>query len=135
MRVLIDTNVLLSALLNEKSRVAQVVMYINQNSKYEVLLTDQNIQELHDVIKRKIPKLLPKITDFFEGLHYEALTTPCERATLPIRDPKDQPILDAAVTNDVDVILTGDKDFLALKLKHPRCMTVAEFCAKEGLKF
>ena len=29
-----------------------------------------------------------------------------------IRDAKDQPILSAAIVSDVDIILTGDKDFL-----------------------
>ena len=42
-----------------------------------------------------------------------------------IRDAKDQPILNAAIVSDVDIILTGDKDFLSLDMEHPKCMTVA----------
>ena len=42
-----------------------------------------------------------------------------------IRDPKDQPILNAAILHDVDVIVTGDKDFLALDLDKPACITAA----------
>ena len=34
-----------------------------------------------------------------------------------IRDAKDQPILNAAIVSDVDVILTGDKDFLKNPLR------------------
>ena len=37
-----------------------------------------------------------------------------------IRDAKDQPILNAAIVFDVDIILTGDKDFLSLEIEHPR---------------
>ena len=44
-----------------------------------------------------------------------------------IRDAKDQPILNAAIVSDVDIILTGDKDFLSLGLERPKCMTVAQF--------
>ncbi len=43
-----------------------------------------------------------------------------------IRDAKDQPILNAAIISDVDVILTGDKDFLSLDLEHPKCLTAAQ---------
>lgn len=51
-----------------------------------------------------------------------------------IRDAKDQPILNAAIVADVDVILTGDKDFLSLAIEHPRCLTVAQFLAEEGVE-
>ena len=37
-----------------------------------------------------------------------------------IRDAKDQPILNAAIVSDVDIILTGDKDFLSLDMEHPQ---------------
>ena len=45
----------------------------------------------------------------------------------------DQPILNAAIVFDVDIVLTGDKDFLSLDMEHPKCMTVAEFLASEGM--
>lgn len=44
-----------------------------------------------------------------------------------IRDPKDQPILNAAILANVDLLITGDKDFLVLDLEQPRCITAAQF--------
>lgn len=44
-----------------------------------------------------------------------------------VRDPKDQPILNAAIFANVDLLITGDKDFLNLKLEHPKCITAAQF--------
>ena len=41
-----------------------------------------------------------------------------------MRDPNDEPILNAALSNDVDFILTGDNDFLCLKISKPRCVNV-----------
>ena len=41
---------------------------------------------------------------------------------------------DTAIVSDVDVILTGDKDFLSLEMDHPRCMTAAQFLMQEGLE-
>ena len=44
-----------------------------------------------------------------------------------IRDAKDQPILNAGIVSDVDVILTGDKDFLAWiwSIKVHNCGTIS----------
>ena len=50
------------------------------------------------------------------------------------KNAKDQPILNAAIVSDVDIILTGDKDFLSLEMEHPKCMTVAQFFQSEGVK-
>lgn len=51
-----------------------------------------------------------------------------------IRDAKDQPILNAAILHDVDIILTGDKDFLSLDMEHPKCVTVTQFLNDEGVE-
>lgn len=50
-----------------------------------------------------------------------------------IRDTKDRPILRAAAAANVDIILTGDKDFLESGIKQPKIMMAAEFTAKEAL--
>ena len=42
-----------------------------------------------------------------------------------------KPILNASIVHEVDVILTGDKDFLSLDLARPRCITAAQFLAEE----
>lgn len=54
-----------------------------------------------------------------------------EHAEKLIRDAKDQPILNAAIVSDVDIILTGDKDFLCLEIDRPKCMTAAQFMEQE----
>ena len=57
-----------------------------------------------------------------------------EKAEKLIRDPKDQPILNAAIVSGIDVILTGDKDFLSLDLGCPKPMNVAQFLEAEGVE-
>lgn len=44
-----------------------------------------------------------------------------------IRDVKDRPILRAAINADVDVILTGDKDFLESGIENPKIFTARDF--------
>ncbi len=39
----------------------------------------------------------------------------------------DRPILRAAVNANVDIILTGDNDFLEAGIQHPRIMNAATF--------
>ena len=57
MRILIDTNILFSALLFPRSKPAKALLYIAQN--HEMVLCDRNIAELRDILNRKAPKYLP----------------------------------------------------------------------------
>jgi len=42
-------------------------------------------------------------------------------------DTKDRPLLRAAIMADVDVIVTGDKDFLEAGIEWPAILSPAEF--------
>ena len=44
-----------------------------------------------------------------------------------IRDPKDRPILRAALNEHADLFLTGDKDFLESSIDDPRIVSVGTF--------
>ncbi len=131
MRVLVDTNILFSALLFPYSKPAKALLHLSDN--HEIVLCDRNIAELRDILKRKAPKYLPDAEVLLAELSYE-LVPAIDYAEKLIRDAKDQPILNAAIVSDVDVILTGDKDFLSLDMEHPKPMTVAQFLSAEGLE-
>ena len=124
LRILVDTNVLFSALLFPKSKPAQALLYIADN--HEMVLCDRNIAEIREILKRKAPKLLPDAEVLLAEMSYELIPA-IDHAEKLIRDAKDQPILNAAIVSDVDIILTGDKDFLSLDMEHPKCMTVSQF--------
>ncbi len=49
-----------------------------------------------------------------------------------VSDPDDQPILDAAVSAAVDVLVGGDKHFLQLAIERPRIMTARAFLDSFG---
>ena len=131
MRILVDTNILFSALLFPHSKPAQALLYAVDH--HEIVLCDRNITELRDILKRKAPKYLPDAEVLIAELPYELIPA-VDHAEKLIRDAKDQPILNAAIVADVDAILTGDKDFLSLGLEHPRCLTVAQFLEEEGVE-
>lgn len=130
MRVLVDTNILFSALLFPNSRPAQALMHVAEY--HDMVLCDRNIVEIRDILRRKAPKYLPDAEVLLAELSYELIPA-VDHAEKLIRDAKDQPILNAAIVADVDIILTGDKDFLSLDMEHPKCMTAADFLDFEGV--
>ena len=131
MRILADTNILLSAMWFKNSRVAKTLLYIIEN--HELVLCDRNVTEMRDVIKRKTPEVLADAEVFLSELSYELILS-VEEAVKLIRDPKDQPILNAAIVGEVDIILTGDKDFISLGIDNPKVMTVAQFLESEAVE-
>lgn len=71
--------------------------------------------------------------EFFTTLPYELVYTPVfiEKDKYPaIRDEYDYPILVTAIIEDIDVLITGDKDFAMINLKHPEILTPAQFLKK-----
>lgn len=132
MRVLIDTNVLISAALsaNEVPYQAYVkaVTYPNHG-----LICEQNVDEMKRIFNKKFPNRLAALDRFLSValLTMELVPIPTDEdiAELQIRDVKDRPILRAAMKAGADVLLTGDKDFLESGLEKPVIMTPAEFVA------
>ena len=47
-----------------------------------------------------------------------------------MRDRKDSPILATAILEDVDLFITGDRDFLVLDIQNPKILTMTEFLDK-----
>jgi putative PIN family toxin of toxin-antitoxin system len=120
MRVMIDTNVLISALLWPDSRPALAVLHVSQH--HHPLLCPQILDELHEVIARKAPTALNALDAFLDDFPYELAPAFAGYEHL-ISDPKDQPILVAAISNNADLIISGDKHFLLLRIDHPRIVS------------
>lgn len=131
MKILVDTNILISAVLFPRSKPAKALVYTTEN--HEMILCDQNLIELRSVLERKAPQALPDAEVLLTELSYELIPA-APHAQKLIRDAKDQPILNAAMLYDVDIILTGDKDFLSLDMDRPKCVTVTQFLHDEGVE-
>ena len=124
MRVLVDTNVLFSALLFPKSVPAEALKHVAE--EHELVLCDRNIWELREILQRKAPQYLADAEVLLAEMSYELIPAVYHSEKL-MRDAKDQPILNAAIIFGVDIILTGDKDFLSLDIEHPKSMKPSEF--------
>ena len=62
-------------------------------------------------------------------MSYEMVYTPknVQEVGITIRDIKDYPIIYTAIIEDVDVLVTGDKDFEKLGVERPEILTPSEF--------
>lgn len=67
-RVLVDTNVVISALLFPSSTPAQALTLVLD--EHRLVLTDWIVFELHDVAGRKRPDLLPALVVFLADVDF-----------------------------------------------------------------
>lgn len=132
MRVLIDTNILISAALFPQSIPAQAYMKAIA-LPHDAVVCDYSMDELRRVFNRKFPHLIQDYEQFVSQLmlSVEIVSTPSNeeqvRDEAAIRDIKDRPILRAAIFAKADALLTGDKDFLESGIILPKIITAAEF--------
>jgi predicted nucleic acid-binding protein len=87
-----------------------------------------NIAESYRVVGEKFPTKLPDVNALLNKLSYELITAPLSARTL-IADPKDAPVLNAAILHEGDIIISGDKHFLQMDMKHPKVLKATEFLA------
>jgi len=131
MRIMIDTNVLVSIIFFPSVQMNELKTRLC--TKHTIVLCSYILEELTRVIKRKFAHKFKDLDDFLTELPYELAYTPSfiERENFPaIRDIHDYPILATSILEDVDVLITGDKDFAAVDINHPEILTPAEFLSK-----
>ena len=130
MRVLIDTNVLISAALSANGvpyrAYVKATSYPNHG-----LICEQNVDEMKRIFNKKFPKRLAALDKFLSlallTLELVPIPTDENMSESKVRDADDRSILRAAIEANADVLLTGDKDFLESGLKNPMIMTPAAF--------
>lgn len=94
-----------------------------------VSLSSFVIEELEYVVARKFPAKAQAVDALLSGMSYELVYTPKEmrRDLFAIRDGNDYPVLYTAIVEDVDILLTGDKDFDDVEIERPAILTPSEF--------
>jgi len=130
MRVMIDTNVFMSALMFPESTPSTAMLLVAE--KHVMVLSDYIIGEIREKTSLKRPDLLSALDELLDALEYE-IEAESSAQDAPISDPKDAPILSAAISADVDVIISGDKHFKNLTLETPRVLSPADFVLKYGI--
>ncbi|MBI4491680.1 MAG: putative toxin-antitoxin system toxin component, PIN family [Chloroflexi bacterium] len=118
MRAVVDTNILVRAIIRPEGTVGPVVKRL-RNRNYTLLYSKPLLAELVDVLSR------PRIRDKYRLSHEDVgaalrVILRCGEAVAPdrsitaCRDPKDNKVLEAATDGKADVIVSGDDDLLVL---------------------
>jgi len=130
MRVMLDTNVLISAIIFPNNRMNSLINKATLD--HQLVLSSYIIDELLDVIKRKFPAKVKDVDLFLARLPYELVYSPREQnhVLFNIRDEDDYPILYSAIIEDVDLFVTGDDDFDNVEIDKPEIITPSEFLEK-----
>jgi len=130
MRIMLDSNVIISALLFPSVQMDR--LFKDLFDHHTIVLSSYIIDELHRVIRRKFPAQTKALDRLLVGMSYELVYTPLEMEPdlVKIRDEKDYPILYSAITEEIDILITGDLDFKEIDLETPKIMTPKEYLEK-----
>ena len=131
MRIMLDTNVLISAILFRSENLSRLIEKVVED--YTLVLSTYVVDELKSVVDRKFPSKMIAIEKFLTALSYELVYSPENYVDTPlfeIRDDKDYMVLHTAIIADVDILITGDKDFNDIEIERPEIVTPKEFLDK-----
>ena len=115
MRLVLDSNVLVSALLNRGSVPRRVTDHAME--EMTPLFSFGTLAELLSVLHRKAAQgriLEEEKDEFVKRLKEVAELVRIKEEVEICRDPDDEKFLDVALAGEADAIVTGDKDLLEL---------------------
>lgn len=127
MKVMLDTNILISAFIFKSKSIYQLIDKLS--TKHSIVISTYCINELKEVVRRKFKVDERVINVFLESFPFEIVKSPTKvkKKLFEIRDDDDYIILHTAIIENVDVFITGDKDFETVNIKKPKIMTIKEF--------
>jgi predicted nucleic acid-binding protein len=127
MRVMLDTNVLISVIVFPNDRMDSLIYKAALD--HQLVLSSYIIEELLEVTERKFKDKLHDVDLFLTRLPYELVYTPREQQAglFNIRDIDDYPALYSAIIEGVDLFVSGDNDFEDVDIERPEIVTPSEF--------
>lgn len=113
-KVVLDTNIFISAVFWEGKSYYLMKKAINQ--EVIVFISKHIIEEIKNVLSRDFNLEKQEIDDIINSLlHFTNLIDTIEVANVIKEDPKDNRILDCALTCNANFIISQDKHLLKLK--------------------
>lgn len=132
MRVVLDTNVVISATLIQGGKEDQILRAW-QYKAFELVFSPQILEEVgRALFYEKLQKFRwmteEEITMLLQRLAQESLLVPGRVTVAASRDPEDNKFLAAAIEGEARYVVSGDKDLLDLKTyRGVRIVTPAAF--------
>jgi putative PIN family toxin of toxin-antitoxin system len=118
MRAVIDTGVLVSALIKPGGATGEV-LYALRDGRLTMIYSTDTLVEIIDVLGRppfraKYHILPEDITALVNLIRLRGELVSPQKKISACRDPKDNKFLEAALAGEADCIVSGDADLLAL---------------------
>ena len=113
MRVVVDTNILISAELSTHGASRRLLNRLVTTNN--VILSNAILDEFAQTLRAKFSYSSLAVSNVIDGLNEVAeIVEPVTFETQICRDPDDDAILGTAVAGNADCIVTGDSDLLVL---------------------
>lgn len=128
MKVVIDTNVVVSAAL--KDRIPEeIILFITGNSDFDWVVSQEILSEYRHVLRRPRFNLPEEITQKWDtAFDTFARLVEVDLSVNFSRDQKDAKFLACALATDAEFLITGDRDFSeATKLNHTTIISASLF--------
>ena len=131
MKVVLDTNVLLSGLMAPEGTPGRILAAWFE-ARFDVATSIEQLAEIgrtlsYPKIHRRLKWNEQRIEQFIRQLYIRAEVVDLRSTSVEVpRDPEDSPILATLVASGADVLVSGDLDLLELRGKF-RIQTPAEF--------
>ena len=140
MRVILDTNVLLGALISPHG-FPDAIYRAWRTARFELVTSNVQIEQLRRVSRYpKLKAILPphRIGTMINNLHRAIIldTLPSVPESISIADPNDAFLVAMSLAAEADYLLTGDRKAGLLQLGNigrTRVITPSEFCRELGL--
>lgn len=127
MKVKLDTNILVSAFVFKSKKMNELIYKLSV--EHEIVICSYTIEELKELVDTKFKVTQKDLDEFLKDFPFILVYSPTtvENKLFEIRDKNDYIILHTAIIENVDVFITGDKDFNDVDIDKPEIMNVTEF--------
>jgi putative PIN family toxin of toxin-antitoxin system len=133
MRVVADTNVLISAFLF--GGLPRVLVSLGLSGSFSLITSGPLLDELEDKLRNRFAVPEEKLAFFLSQMNDRAtIVHPTFALDAVPNDPDDDRVLECAVAGNADLIVSGDKHLLRLgSYQSIRILTVRQFLESSGL--
>ena len=122
MKIMIDTNILISAFVFG-GRIRHLIELLPVK-QCEVYITKYIDNEFKKKLNDKFPEKREAAISAYTQMNFTIYPS-TDEVLGTLRDKKDIPVLSDALHYDVDILLSGDKDFLESGIKRPKIISPA----------
>lgn len=127
LKVMLDINNLVLTFVFKSKKMNELIYKLSV--EHEIVICSYTIEELKELVDTKFKVTQKDLDEFLKDFPFILVYSPTtvENKLFEIRDKNDYIILHTAIIENVDVFITGDKDFNDVDIDKPEIMNVTEF--------